>query len=51
VAKVDTEALPEVASRFGICSIPTMILFRGGNEAKRLSGAMSASAIAEHLAI
>jgi thioredoxin 2 len=51
VAKVDTEALPEVASRFGIRSIPTMILFRGGNEAKRLSGAMPASAIAEHLAI
>jgi thioredoxin 2 len=51
VAKVDTEALPEVASRFGIRSIPTMILFRGGKEAKRLSGAMPASAIAEHLAI
>jgi len=51
VAKVDTEALPEVASRFGIRSIPTMILFRGGKEAKRLSGAMPASAIAERLAI
>jgi thioredoxin 2 len=51
VAKVDTEALPEVASRFDIRSIPTMILFRGGHEAKRLSGAMSASAIAEQLAL
>jgi thioredoxin 2 len=51
VAKVDTEALPHVASRFGIRRIPTMILFRGGKEAKRLSGAMPASAIAEQLAI
>jgi thioredoxin 2 len=51
VAKVDTEALPEVAGRFGIRSIPTMILFRGGREAKRVSGSMPASAIASQLAV
>jgi thioredoxin 2 len=49
VAKVDTEALPDVAARFHIRSIPTMILFRGGKEAARLSGAMSASQIAAEL--
>jgi thioredoxin len=49
VAKVDTDALPDVAARFGIRSIPTMILFRDGAEAERLSGAMPASAIAERL--
>jgi thioredoxin 2 len=49
VAKVDTEALTEVAGRFGIRGIPTMILFRGGKEARRLSGAMPASAITERL--
>ncbi|HMJ53721.1 MAG TPA: thioredoxin TrxC [Polyangiaceae bacterium] len=48
VAKVDTEALPDVAARFDIRSIPTMILFRNGEEAERLSGAMPASAIKEH---
>ena len=51
VAKVDTDALPEVAGRFGIRSIPTMVLLRGGQEAKRVSGAMPASAIASGLAI
>lgn len=51
VAKVDTEALPDVAARFRIQSIPTMILFRGGKEATRLSGAMSATAIASQLAL
>lgn len=51
VAKVDTEALPEVASRFGIRSIPTLIAFRGGRESKRISGAMPASAIAQELAV
>ena len=49
VAKVDTEALPNVAARFGIRSIPTMILFRGGKESARLSGAMPASEITAQL--
>jgi thioredoxin 2 len=48
-AKVDTDALPEVAGRFGIRSIPTMILFRDGHEAERVAGAMPASAIAAEL--
>jgi thioredoxin 2 len=51
VAKVDTEALPGIAGQYGIRSIPTMILFRGGQEVNRLSGAMPASAIAERLSL
>ncbi len=51
VAKVDTEALPAIASRYGIRSIPTMILFRGGKEAQRLSGAMPASRVTAELGI
>jgi thioredoxin 2 len=51
VAKVDTDALPDVAGRFAIRSIPTMILFRDGHEAKRLSGAMPAKQIMAQLAI
>jgi thioredoxin 2 len=51
IAKVDTDALPQVAERFGIQSIPTMIVFRDGNEADRVSGAMSASAIESRLAL
>ena len=51
VAKVDTDALPDVAGRFAIKSIPTMILFREGREAKRISGAMPASAISAQLSI
>ena len=51
VAKVDTEALGEVAARFAIRSIPTMVLFRDGAEAQRLSGAMAASAILSSLGL
>ena len=45
IAKVDTDVLADVAGRFGIRSIPTLILFRQGAEVKRLTGAMPAEAI------
>jgi thioredoxin 2 len=41
--KVDTEASPQAAARYGIRGIPTMILFRDGAETARVSGAMPAS--------
>jgi thioredoxin 2 len=44
-AKLDTENAQGVAARFGIRSIPTMILFGRGQEAGRVSGAMDARAI------
>jgi thioredoxin 2 len=44
-AKLDTEAAPHTARRFGIRSIPTMIAFRKGQEAARQSGLMSSAQI------
>ena len=44
-AKLDTEPAPEIAARYGIRSIPTLIVFRGGKEAARISGAMDARGI------
>jgi thioredoxin 2 len=49
-AKVDTDAAPETAARFGIRSIPTMVLFRGGKPVARQSGAMPADAILRWIA-
>ena len=40
-AKVDTEAEQFLASRFKIRSIPTLIVFKNGEEVERVSGAMS----------
>jgi len=40
LAKLDTDVNPETAARLGIRSIPTLILFKGGKEAARISGAM-----------
>ncbi len=38
VAKVDTDRAPEVAGRYEIRSIPTLILFRDGKEVERMVG-------------
>jgi thioredoxin 2 len=45
LAKVDTDANPNVASRFGIRSIPTLVKLQRGAEAGRLAGARPASDI------
>lgn len=41
LAKVDTEAEPQLGARFGIRSIPTLVAFRDGQEVARVSGAMA----------
>ena len=41
LAKINTEEAPEAAGRFGIRSIPTLILFKQGREVARQPGAMS----------
>ena len=45
-AKVNTEDMQSLAGRFGIRSIPTLVLFRDGQEVKRISGAMDARSLA-----
>ena len=41
-AKVNTEEQQQLAARFGIRSIPTLIAFKNGREADRVSGALGA---------
>jgi len=45
LAKVDTEAVPALGQRFGIRSIPTLALFKGGREIARQAGAMGTADI------
>lgn len=45
LAKLNTEEHQATAARFGIRSIPTLILFAGGREVARQSGAMDAANI------
>jgi thioredoxin 2 len=43
--KIETDAQPALAQQYGIRSIPTLGLFRGGRELARQAGAMGAADI------
>ena len=45
LGKLDTEAEQAIAARYGIRSIPTLMLFSKGREVARQSGVMPTSAI------
>ncbi|KRA84018.1 thioredoxin [Altererythrobacter sp. Root672] len=45
LGKLDTEAEPALAERYGIRGIPSMVMLRKGREIARTSGAMPTSAI------
>jgi thioredoxin 2 len=47
MAKLDTEAAPEISGRYAIRSIPTMIMIHKGREIARTSGAMPTQAIVQ----
>jgi thioredoxin 2 len=49
VAKLDTDANPRTSERFGIRGIPTLIVFSGGQESGRVTGAVPIEQITELL--
>lgn len=50
VAKVDVDANPGTARDYQVVSIPTLILFKGGQPVKRIVGAKSKPALLRELA-
>ena len=49
IAKVDVDSAPELAQKFEIMSIPTLIVFNDGEPAKRLVGAQGKHQLLEAL--
>ena len=49
IAKLNVDDNPDVARRFGVMSIPTMIVFKDGQPDKRLVGARGKGQILEEL--
>lgn len=49
VGKVNVDQQPELAMRYGVMSIPTVIFFKNGQELDRLVGVMPASAFTQVL--
>jgi len=50
IAKLDVDANPVSAGRFGVRAIPTMIVFKDGKEAQRLVGYMPKERLLQQLA-
>jgi thioredoxin 1 len=50
LAKLDVDANPATAQRYGVQSIPTLIYFKGGREVDRVVGAGSADVLRQKLA-
>lgn len=38
VVKLDVESAPEIATRFGVLGIPTLLVFKNGEQVERLVG-------------
>lgn len=49
IAKLDVDANQNSARQYGVMSIPTMIIFKDGEEVDRLVGVMPKEAIAERI--
>lgn len=47
LVKVDTESEQALAATYGIRSIPTLMLFKSGQEAARIAGAMDAGGLVQ----
>ncbi len=45
ILKVNVDESPDLASEFGIRSIPTLLLFKGGKVEQQMVGAMSKAAL------
>jgi len=50
VVKVDIDDNPELATRFGVQSIPTLVVFDGGESRKTLKGLLPKRALLDELA-
>ncbi len=51
VAKLNVDENRETASKFGIMSIPTILMFKEGSVAKQVVGAMPKSALVSELGL
>lgn len=51
VGKLDVDKNPETSMKYGIQSIPTLIIFKNGQEVDRLMGAQTAAALKAKLEV
>ena len=51
VCKVDVDENPELSQKYGVMSIPTLIVFKGGEEVQRAVGARPKNTLMDMLTV
>ena len=49
VVKINTENYPDLASRYEVYALPTLVLFKNGQPIDRIQGVVSAQQLIQHL--
>lgn len=49
IVKIDTDKYPNLASKYQIEALPTLVLFKDGQPAERIEGVLQAQQLIEHL--
>ncbi|MBP9015263.1 MAG: thioredoxin [Candidatus Atribacteria bacterium] len=49
VGKLNTDEVPEIAAKYGIQAIPTLLIFKGGKEVGRIVGYVPKKVVEEKL--
>lgn len=49
VVKIDTDKYPNLASKYQIEALPTLVLFKDGQPAERIEGVQQAQQLIQHL--
>lgn len=49
VVKIDTDKYPNLASKYKIEALPTLVLFKDGQPAERIEGVLQAQQLIQHL--
>ena len=49
VVKIDTDKYPNLASKYEIEALPTLVLFKNGQPAERIEGVLQAQQLIQHL--
>lgn len=49
VVKIDTDKYPNLASKYQIEALPTLVLFKNGQPAERIEGVLQAPQLIQHL--
>ena len=49
IVKIDTDKYPNLASKYQVEALPTLVLFKDGEPAERIEGVLQASQLIQHL--